>query len=376
MPLLNQKLLITVSISSLCIFFAVCAFAQMEPTARSLHPYWQMVDEVAEQIDKRPPRPLGINKGLENPGLEYTFESFRHLRTIDLLRSAREGVEVARMESSLGKDPLEIEQQVLNNVTIALEYLPLLIKDQRDIWEILTIIQNQKEDPVFRKFLMEEVFGSAKPESLLSLTLPELLFSLERRKTKGVTGEVSAVAAGVIKDADEMFHETMLRLASHPNEMPDIQASAIKLYYTFLDTQYLKIFDALTEVTEARKNGASVDILSVKNGEIPLSRESRDALRRLTKHVEALAAGISGHVSEESVRDDTVKESAEAVFSQMQEKYVGMDEAKLALLKEGLVPETDNFPTAPPMEGLPDLIKDSLIPPEGKPLSPELFMTN
>lgn len=354
--------------------FSLTAVAQktkspMAPTGRTLYPYWQMVEEVALQIETRPPRPLGIGKGTQKPGQEYPFESFRHLRSVDLLRAAREGVEFARLESARGTDEATIEQMVLENITLALEYLPMLIKDQKDIWEILNVIQNQKEDRQLRYFLLEQILGGSSPSTLLSLTLPELLFSLERHRSRGVTSQQNISAAAEIQDAESMFHETMLRLASHPSEWSEIQALTIEAYFNFMAKEYVKSFDALEEVQEARSLGTEVDILSVKRGEFALSRPSRDILRRHSKRLETFASAIAGHISEESVRDDKVKDITEDVLASLQEKYVGMDEDKLALYQDGIVTEPYSLPVSLPQEGDVDTVLDAFLPMEGKPLS-------
>lgn len=343
--------------------------SQITPTARTLYPYWQMILEVTNQIDSRPPRPLGINKGLQTPAPNYPFDSFRHLRTVDLLRAAQEGMDFARLEQARGTDAAEIEQQILKNITIALEYLPLLIKDQGDIWEILNLIQNQKQDKLLRIFLLEQVYGIAQPETLLSMTLPELLFSLERRRGKGISSDVNPVAAAAIPGAETMFHETMLRLSSHPSEVPEIQAMALAQYYAFLAEQYLITMNKIPEVEEAKALGLEVDIYAVKREDFSLSQESKNLLRSQAKVLESLAAAVSGHISEDSVRDQKVQEITDYILKDMQGKYVGIDEDKLALYRDGIVPATESLAPPTAFEGLPEHIQDALIPPEGKPLS-------
>ena len=119
-------------VSTCCIIVAILAADPIAPTARTRYPYWQMVEDVVKQIESQPARPLSINDALRTPGQEYPFESFRHLRTMDLLRAAREGVEVARQQAALGKPPAEVDQLVLKNIITALEYMPLIIKENVD----------------------------------------------------------------------------------------------------------------------------------------------------------------------------------------------------------------------------------------------------
>ena len=365
----NMKTAVFLILSLLMLPVAQASSERIAPTARTLYPYWQMVLEVAKQIENRPPRPLGINQGLFKPGPEYSFESFSHLRSNDLLRAASEGIDFARLESARGTEESKIEQMVLENITMALEYLPLLIKDQKDIWEILNVIQNQKEDRIFRRFLLEQILGSASPSTLLSLTLPELLFSLERHRSRGVSAQDNPVAAAEIKDADEMFHETMLRLSSHPSEWPEIQALAIRSYYDFMEKDYLKSFEALDEIQEARTLQTEVDIYAVKKGEFALSRESRDVLRRHSKRLETLANAIAGHISEDSVRDENVQDVTEEVLAALEGKYVGLDEEKLALYQEGIIPEPYRMPIPPSGDADMEGMLDAFLPMEGKPLS-------
>lgn len=351
-------------ISTTCLAVFVLAAEPIAPTARTRYPYWQMVEEVVTQIESQPPRMQSINEGLRTPGQEYPFESFRHLRTVDLLRAAREGVAVARQQEALGKPTAEVDQQVLRNITIALEYLPLVIRENIDAAdkevreldvlgfpkgdpletdEILIILVNQDEDPVLRRFLLERSVPGFAPDSLLALTLPQYLTARDQR----------------LRDA-------LITVASHPGESPSLQLLAMDLYKKYILDSYKGIFNRDPKVVELREAGQPVDYkMAIDPDSLGLSEETRKELKRLSFRLTDLALAIAGHISEGSTRDEGVKTRTKAVLEEIRDTIYNVDQNVISEYLAGKAPEPETeWPVLPTtgVESQGDPMMDGLIP--------------
>lgn len=350
-------------ISTTCLAVFIIAAEPIAPTARTRYPYWQMVEEVVKQIESQPPRMQSINDGLRTPGQEYPFESFRHLRTIDLLRAAKEGATVARQEAALGKPAAEIDQQVLRNITIALEYLPLIIRENLDTSgedaievlasgqynytpketdEIFTIMASQDEDPVLRKFLLERSVPGFAPDSLLSLTLPLFLGA-----------------------RDERLRNTLITVAGHPGEPPYLQTLAMDLYMKYILNSYTDVFNHDPKVVECRKAGQSIDYkMAVDPDALGLSEETRKELKRLSFRINDLVAAIAGHIGEGSTRDETVKAHTRVLLEEIRDTIYNVDRDAIAEYLEGRAPEPKtDWPVSPTTSTEPqDASMNGLIP--------------
>ena len=335
-------------ISAACMIVAMAAAEPIAPTARTRYPYWQMVEDVVKQIEAQPPRQLSINRGLQTPGQEYPFESFRHLRTVDLLRAAREGAEVARQEEAMGKTPAEVDQLVLRNIGMAMEFLPLVIKEDVDSsmadvdWmsrayyemdvnkesdQILLIVRDRDEDPVFRKFVLERLVPGFAPESLLSLALPRYLQARE-----------------------EALRQTLLLVASHPGEDPAMQMLAMNIYLKFFLDRYQAAFNSDPAIVALANAGQSVEYAkAVEPESLGLSSETKAALKLIGSRMQDLAETIAGHIGEGSTRDQRVQARTREILEQLRSTVYGVNQGAIAEYLEGKAPEPKGtWPMFPP----------------------------
>jgi len=325
-------------ISAACLIVAMSAVEPIAPTARTRYPYWQMVEDVVKQIEAQPPRQLSINRGLQTPGQEYPFESFRHLRTTDLLRAAREGAEVARQEEAMGKTPAEVDQLVLRNISMAMEFLPLVIKEDVDTsmadidWmsrayyemdvnkesdQILLVARDRDEDPVFRKFILERLVPGFAPESLLSLALPRYL-------------EVR----------EDPLRRTLLLVASHPGEDPAMQILAMDAYLKFFVEKYRKAFNSDPSIVALANAGQPVDyVMAVEPDSLNLSSETKAAMKLMGSRLQDLAETIAGHIGEGSTRDERVQKRTREILEQLRDTIYGVNKGAIAEYLEGKAPE-------------------------------------
>ena len=319
-------------LSSVCVLVALLATEPMAPTVRTRYPYWQMVEEVVTQIEAQPPRTLSIDQGLRTPGQEYAFEAFRHLRTTDLVRAAKEGVQVARTEAALGKSPAEVDQQALRNVTIALEYLPLLVRDDKDIDELLIIARSREEDLVLRRYLLERMAYGNGPPTLLSEGLSLIL-----------------------RSRDEQFRDTLTQIASHPGENPAMQVLAIDVIMDYLLSQYDAVFQNDPKVRTLADSGEQVGFAAAVDEEaLTLSPETLAQLRRLGLQMSVFAGAIAGHIAEGSVRDARVQERTRKALELMRDSIIGIRRDDVILYLEGQAPERQpDFPVLPTMPDMP-----------------------
>lgn len=337
-------------LSTLLMIVTLVASEPIAPTARTRYPYWQMIEDVVKQIESQPVRPLSINDGLRTPGQEYPFESFRHLRAVDLLRAAREGVTVARKQEALGKPPAEVEQSVMKNIMIALEYLPLVMRDHaeagdisvaqmqgaaskksenRDAEEILLIIKNRDEDPLLRRFLLERTIPGFVSPSLLSLALPVF-----------------------IQARDQQFREALSAIASHPGEDPLIQVLAIEVFLHYAVDQYEEAFENDSNVQRLLASGEPLTYTAAADRNPPeLSSETQARLRTIAGRMGLFAESIAGHIGEGSRRDERVKARTREAIEFMRDKIAGVDKAVLEAYLAGNAPEPKSmwpvFPATP-----------------------------
>ena len=352
-------------LSTCFIIVAFLATEPIAPTARTRYPYWQMVEDVVKQIESQPARPLSINDALRTPGQEYPFESFRHLRTIDLLRAAREGAEVARQQEALGISQAEVDQIVLKNIVTALEYMPLIIKEnvdstpvastalhaavslpsKGDMDHILIAIKDRDNDPILRRFLLERSVPGLAPPSLLTMSLPMYFQS-----------------------RDIEFRDTLCAIASHPGEDPALQVDAIDVFMKYILDQYEAVFKSDPKIKALLESGQSVSYTSATDPDaLGLSSETVTGLRRFGSRMNEFAEFIAGHIGEGSIRDERVKARTKEALEFMRDNIFGVDKTALAEYLAGNAPEPKNiFPMAPvPTEPtLEPPAQDKLIPVE------------
>lgn len=350
-------------LSASYILLSVIVAEPIAPTGRTRYPYWQMVNDVVTQIESGPPRQPSINKGLHTPGEEYPFESFRHLQAADLIRAAKEGIIVARQQEGMGKPKAEVDQEVLRNVTVALEYLPMVLREdidnpnrevqERDIHgfpkdkpsesdTLFSLISNREEDPVLRRFLMERSVPGFAQDSLLTRALPLYLAS-----------------------RDKKIREVLIGIASHPGEVPELQILAMKLYMHYMLDAYQSIFDADPNVQARAAEGTSLPYTAaVDDAALKLSTATQNGLKQMSSRINDLIVAIAGHISENSTRSELVKDAVKSLLTETRDTIYNVDKSAIDSYLAGEVPEPEmTWPVMPatPSEA-PPAAADGMIP--------------
>lgn len=332
------------------LIIAACILALFQGGAaapRTRFPYWQMVQEVVEQIESQTPRPPSVNTGLLTPGQEYPFESFRHLRAADLLRAAREGIQAAQLQAALGKPEAEIEAQARRNVAIALEYLPLLVKEDPDVEELIRIMSTRTEEPLVRMYILERTVTGFVTDNLLSLSLPDLV------------------------NANEPFYlERLATMSSHPAEHPEIQRRAIEVYMHRLRRQYQRVFESDPAVAALREAGTPVCYSAAVQSDAPeIAGTTIARLAGIGQQMQGFSVHIAGHIAEGSVRNERVKQITRQVLEEIRDTYLGVDRERLDAWLAGwqydVSPALPEFPPPPEQTPPPDIPPEFPSLPEG-----------
>jgi len=296
------------------IFMVVCSVAVTVSADPMRYPYWQMVKDVISNVEMQPPRPLSISESGSKTDIEYPFEMLRHLRTTDLLRAAAEGAQEARLQAALGKSKAEIESLVLANVTLALEYLPMLIRSDSDIKEITKMLANREEDRILRLYLLQNSFPGFAVPSFQSISLPE-----------------------IISDNDAAFSESLLQISTNPSEDPILQSLALRIWYARLLQQYERVLAADPSVAELMATSTTSDsiINLAKNTRIVFAEDTVTELKKCRNNFHNFALAISGHIYENSVRDEDVKKVTRQILEEMRDTIIGIDTGIITTALEG-----------------------------------------
>lgn len=277
------------------------------------YPYWQMIKDVNHNIEARPPRPCSVNDSNAKSNIEYPFEMFRHLRASDVFRAAREGAQEARLQAALGKSKEEIEALVFRNVAIALEYLPMLIRSEKDIEELSLLLGNREEDDALRRYLLQNTFPGYAPQSFLSLSLPEL-----------------------IDDNADIYSKWTWYMATHPAEEPRLQCMALEICYARLRRDYQRITETNPAVREQLESGASFSITDFReSSNIVFSRETNAVVRELRGRFHDFANAIAGHIAKDSTRAEEVKEVTKGILEDMRDNIKGLNKSVIEDCLEG-----------------------------------------
>lgn len=247
---------------------------------------WQLVQAIMKRIAAAPPRPNSINAALDVPAPDYPFEAFQNLRAKDLLRAATDGAEEAR-KNGFNKPAEEVERQARANVALALEYLPLLIRDVKDADIVAGHIGTTQGDPVLRRYLVEQFAPDAPAVSLLGDALNDMY---ER--------------------FSQQFQPALEAVASLPTEEPDIQALAIRVLHDRHWDAYAAAYAADPLVAERSEAAGAPEPPSVQLGEAPppVAPETLAALRDRGAAIQRYAETLGPHIAAESIRDARVKE--------------------------------------------------------------------
>jgi hypothetical protein len=247
---------------------------------------WQLVQAIMKRIAAAPPRPNSVNAALDVPAPDYPFEAFQNLRAKDLLRAATDGAAEAR-KNGFNKPPEEVERQARANAALALEYLPLLIRDRRDAGMVAGYIGTSQSDPVVRRYLVEQFAPDAPATSLLGDALNDMhdRFSQE-------------------------FRPALEAVSSLATEEPDIQALAIRVLHDRYWNAYAAAYAADPLVAERSTAAGVPEPPSVQLGKTPppVKPETLSALREQGAMIQRYAESLGPHIAAESIRDDRVKE--------------------------------------------------------------------
>lgn len=325
----------------LSILFTGMAFVVVPLSAQAQatrFPHWQMIQEVVQQLESRPPRPTSISGSLQTPGQEYPFEAFRHLRVVDLMRAAREGIMQARQQAVFGTDPQRIDRQALHNVMIALEYLPTILRDTPEFENVVKALENREEDPVLRHYVLSQFDIDRPSRTLLGMTFEDY-----------------------VPLTPDYCKKVFTSLASHPAERPDIQAEAIRIYYARLCREY-EFASSTPEVPQV--SPAESASLALADVSALLDAVPGTGGKDIAREIQSFAGHIAGHIAEHSVRDERVKKETRRVLLHMQDHIALPNPANMAFYLEGRAPrEESTFPPLP--VPFPAQNADEELPPEG-----------
>lgn len=247
---------------------------------------WQLVQAIMKRIAASPPRPNSVDAALDVPAPDYPFEAFQNLRAKDLLRAATDGAAEAR-KNGFNKPAEEVERQARANVALALEYLPLLIRDVKDAEIVASHIGTTQGDPVVRRFLVEQFAPDAPAVSLLGDALNDMYDRFSQQ-----------------------FQPALEAVASLATEEPDIQALAVRVLHDRHWSAYAAAYAADPLVAERSAAAGAPEPPSVQLGETPppVAPETLSALRDQGAMIQRFAETLGPHIAAESIRDDRVKE--------------------------------------------------------------------
>jgi hypothetical protein len=289
------------------------------------YPYWQMIKDVVNSVESQPPRPTSITENNHKTNVEYPFELLRHLRPTDLLRAASEGAQEARLQAALGKPPAEIDALVRCNVALALEYLPMLVRSDKDLEEIALIIAKREEDKVLRLYLLQNTFPGHAPPSFLSLTLPD-----------------------IIRSNDEAFKKWIHHVATHPKEDPVLQSLALRISFERLMQQYEYHLQNDPAALELQTTTDTVDLIALaKNTPNLFSEDTRNLLKNCRRDFHDFAFAIAGHIAEGSVRDAEVQTITRQILESMRDTISGISVEVINTFLAGKPYVSNPFPTLP-----------------------------
>ncbi len=297
-------------------------------SARELirYPYWQMVSDIAASIESASPRPRTVSDAGARKEITYPFENLRHLRATDVLRAAKEGAHVARLQAALGKTEEEIEALVTQNVAIALEYLPMLIRRDEDIEEITLLMAKRDEDATLRMYLLKNSAPGFAAPSFLSISLPEIIDTHEAPYIKWV-----------------------VHAATHPSEKPEVQRLALEIAYDRLLRSYTDVLQQDPAVQAYLDSEDACLATLMREDVLELSQETHLATRQIRTRFHDFARDIAGHIAEGSVRDETVKALTREILEDMRDAIHGINTHQIDTYLAGQRFTAPAFPTRPPV---------------------------
>jgi hypothetical protein len=286
--------------------------------------YWDTIRDMMMHVKDAPPRP---SKSAGSPGElrpDYPFENFRNIRAVDLVRAAHEGAVAARRPKA-GRQPAEADRQVRENAMLALEYYPLLVREDSDIRAIARIIENRDEDLELRRFVLDKLAPEQKDPSLLSLFLDDAY-----ARYPGQFCAVLGVAS------------------SHPAENPAFQTESMRVNYDRLMKRYNDAFGADSKIAaHVKETGQPVPSTALLGENPPeIEKATREKLAGLGVALTDFATLISAHIETGSARTPAVKAETRRILEKIAAEVLLPDRARERILY--FLDPSRPVPPAPP----------------------------
>jgi len=237
---------------------------------------------------------------------EFTFDDLLTVQPERLLQ----GVEYVLVKYG---PPTEAEAQAayirsMNERLNALfEYYPLLARTPDDLDRLLRVIDDGRQPPVLRNFLM-------------------------RRCVPGLAGRSAfgEYLQGMLQ-GDEEFDGRLSRIIENPTELPEVQAVAVEALGASIAAFYAHALAADPLVRDSVKQGnpaPSVQMLKTSPDTVPLSRRTQLILER--KHTDVgRVAEMLAVVGADPNRDSMLRRTADALVQVMVRDYPIPNEAAL-----------------------------------------------
>jgi hypothetical protein len=318
--------------------------------------YWDVVRDMMSRVQKAPPRPA---RAAGRPGElrpDYPFEEFRNLRGADLIRAAHEGALAGRRQKA-GRPAAEIDRQVWENAALALEYFPLVVRDDKDIQSLARIIENREEDLELRRFVLASLAPDQKNPSLLSMFLNDAY-----ARYPGEFNRVLEAASG------------------HPMEIPVFQVEGMRVFHARLMKRYNAAFAADAKIAALEKQTGQPVASALLVGEKPpaLEKATREKLGGLGRVIADFGGLIAAHIDPNSASDAAVKTETRRILERIASEVLLPD-------REVILRYLDPSRPAPPAEEgmpilpvMPDTGNDDILMPmlpgaeTGLPIAPQV----
>ena len=287
----------------------------------------EVVHDIMTRIEKAPPSPARSAGAPGDLRPDYPFEEFRNLRGQDLIRAAREGAVAARRQNA-GRPAAEIDRQVWENTGLALEYFPLVVRDDADIRSMAGIIANREEDPQLRGFVLAKLAPDQKDPSLLSMFLDDACARYP-------------VEFGKVLDA----------AAGHPMEAPSFQIQSMHVRFDRLMKSYRAAFAADAKIAALAKETGQPVAPAALIGENPpaIEKATRAKLVGLGASIANFATLIAAHIDANSASDAAVKAETRSILEKIAAEVLVPDRERILRCLD------PSRPVAPAAEGLPVL---------------------
>ena len=322
--------------------------------------YWEVVRDIMKRIEKSPPRPA-VSAGVAGDlRPDYPFEEFRNLRGQDLIRAAREGAIAAR-RGNAGKLSAETDRQVWENTSLALEYFPLVVRDDADIRSLAGIIANREEDPELRRFVLGKLAPKQQDPSLLSMFLDD------------------ACARYPVE-----FGKALDAACGHPMEPSLFQMESMRVRFDRLMRNYQNAFVADEKIAALAKETGTAPAPAALLGENPpvIEHATREKLVGLGAAISSFATLISAHIDVNSASDAGVKTETRRILKQIAAEVLVPDRELILRYLDPSRPIPPAAETLPPMPVMPDTGSDENQMPAtpgadlGLPVVPQVSQTD